>query len=332
MTPGRNDPCPCGSGKKYKRCCIDAIGKQHAEVMDEIAQTLAMSPDLSPDEMNLVVQQRITQSNNRPNADFCGLTSIQMMNWLHAPFADLALVTISAPDDLSASPVMRYLELILDEGMQQEGSFKSTSKGNLPVKLVKQASALLPEFEVNQSLTNISISEFTGSNEEKFNALHYARMLAEVAGIIYRKSGRFYIKKTMQKQYQTHGLHAFFLPMLEAAVSRYNWAYFDSFEQDVDLRTFWLFMLWRLQTHACLDTLLADVCGAFPDLLRQAATDEYYSAQDLLRVLIESRFIGRFLQFWGFVTVAPKVLVRHQGAVRKVDRQPLLTETFKFSV
>ena len=23
-TPGRNDPCPCGSGKKYKKCC----GKQ----------------------------------------------------------------------------------------------------------------------------------------------------------------------------------------------------------------------------------------------------------------------------------------------------------------
>ena len=20
-SPGRNDPCPCGSGKKYKRCC-----------------------------------------------------------------------------------------------------------------------------------------------------------------------------------------------------------------------------------------------------------------------------------------------------------------------
>jgi uncharacterized protein YecA (UPF0149 family) len=19
--PGRNEPCPCGSGKKYKRCC-----------------------------------------------------------------------------------------------------------------------------------------------------------------------------------------------------------------------------------------------------------------------------------------------------------------------
>lgn len=21
--PGRNDPCPCGSGKKYKKCCMD---------------------------------------------------------------------------------------------------------------------------------------------------------------------------------------------------------------------------------------------------------------------------------------------------------------------
>lgn len=24
MTPGRNDPCPCGSGRKYKRCCYGA--------------------------------------------------------------------------------------------------------------------------------------------------------------------------------------------------------------------------------------------------------------------------------------------------------------------
>ena len=23
MTAQRNDPCPCGSGAKYKRCCLD---------------------------------------------------------------------------------------------------------------------------------------------------------------------------------------------------------------------------------------------------------------------------------------------------------------------
>ena len=30
---GRNDPCPCGSGKKYKKCCADKDqAKQHAEM------------------------------------------------------------------------------------------------------------------------------------------------------------------------------------------------------------------------------------------------------------------------------------------------------------
>lgn len=24
-TPGRNAPCPCGSGKKFKNCCIQKI-------------------------------------------------------------------------------------------------------------------------------------------------------------------------------------------------------------------------------------------------------------------------------------------------------------------
>lgn len=65
--------------------------------------------------------------------------------------------SISTPDDLSASPVMRYLTLILDEAMGQEGSFKATSKGNLPAKLVKQANELLPEFAVARFERNINL-------------------------------------------------------------------------------------------------------------------------------------------------------------------------------
>jgi hypothetical protein len=29
--PGRNDPCPCGSGKKYKKCCLPADGAREAQ-------------------------------------------------------------------------------------------------------------------------------------------------------------------------------------------------------------------------------------------------------------------------------------------------------------
>jgi len=29
MKVGRNDPCPCGSGKKYKKCCIQERHKPY---------------------------------------------------------------------------------------------------------------------------------------------------------------------------------------------------------------------------------------------------------------------------------------------------------------
>jgi len=36
MRPGRNDPCPCGSGKKYKQCCL---ANDEASVVDLAEQT-----------------------------------------------------------------------------------------------------------------------------------------------------------------------------------------------------------------------------------------------------------------------------------------------------
>ena len=42
MKPGRNDPCPCGSGKKFKKCCIDAPSPSNV-------------PALSPIELNKLI-------------------------------------------------------------------------------------------------------------------------------------------------------------------------------------------------------------------------------------------------------------------------------------
>ena len=332
MKLGRNDPCHCGSGKKFKRCCMSSVFQQHAQVFDDVEAMLAMNPNLSLDELNAALQYKVQDRNNQPHPDFCGVTPTQMANWLYAPFEQLQWVKISTPDDLSTSPVMRYLALILDEAMAQEGSFKATSKGSLPTKLVKQASELLPEFAVAQFPINISISEFAGSNEEKFNALHYTRVLADICGIIYLRSGRYHVKKSAQKQYQALGIQAFFKPMLEAAISLYNWGYLDGFEYDIDLRPFWLFMLWRLQGHHSVEKLVKEVMTAFPDLLQSLPTDDYFSPERSLSMLIESRFIERFLQFWGFLIIEPR---RYKGAEpigRVVKVQPLLKQTFQFTI
>lgn len=332
MKPGRNEPCPCGSGKKYKRCCMNTISKQHTSMMDDIEQAVAMNPNLSLEELSIVAEQKIKVANETPNPNFCGLSPTQMVNWLYASFNKLEWVTIHTPDDFKASPVMRYLALMLDEAMQNDGCFKATGKGNLPIKIVKQANELLPEFAVSQFELNISISEYAGSNEDNFNALHYSRVLAEIAGIIYLRSGRYHVKKAAQKQYLTHGIQAFFIPMLEAATTRYNWAYLDGWEHDVDLRTFWLFMVWRIQSHGNTERLLEEVITAFPDLLQSCPEDGYLSSSQLLSALIELRFINRFLEFWGFVTVVPKLYVDGQNVLPEATIQPLMKQTFQFKL
>lgn len=51
---GRNDPCPCGSGKKYKRCCgFDRAAERLLELrlsaIEELARIAYRSPRLVPD-------------------------------------------------------------------------------------------------------------------------------------------------------------------------------------------------------------------------------------------------------------------------------------------
>lgn len=44
--PGRNEPCRCGSGRKYKQCCLDKDG---AEARVAYAKAIAEAPASSPD-------------------------------------------------------------------------------------------------------------------------------------------------------------------------------------------------------------------------------------------------------------------------------------------
>ena len=53
---GRNDPCPCGSGKKYKHCCLDQ--DRAAELAPAIAQRVA----LEAEKANQAAQQKLQQA------------------------------------------------------------------------------------------------------------------------------------------------------------------------------------------------------------------------------------------------------------------------------
>ena len=44
--PGRNEPCHCGSGRKYKQCCLD---KDEARIRAALAKAAAATPEPPPD-------------------------------------------------------------------------------------------------------------------------------------------------------------------------------------------------------------------------------------------------------------------------------------------
>lgn len=282
--------------------------------------------------INLVLQRKMADHNNTPVAELGGLSPAQMSNWLYAPTSELKGEEISAPEDCSQCPTLCYLKLIIEEAIAQGGSFKSTAKGNLPAQLVLKANGVLPDLPAYKILSFLLHHQFSGNKEEAFVALHYARVLAQTARIIYHPSGRFHVKKEALKKYQAQGIRAFFLPMLETAVSKDNWAYLDSFEGDVDLRMLWLFMPWRLSSHGSVQKLVAEMQTAFPALLDQLPQSSYLSRPWLLEAIIEARFVDGFLQYWGLMLVDTRKFMHDSVQDRRAHPQPLLAQTFRFLV
>jgi hypothetical protein len=51
MKVGRNDPCPCGSGKKYKKCCLAKDNAAEREAARQYAEAVQMAAELVTPEM-----------------------------------------------------------------------------------------------------------------------------------------------------------------------------------------------------------------------------------------------------------------------------------------
>lgn len=59
---GRNDPCPCGSAKKYKRCCLEA--DQKAESAALAAAAAERAAELEAVEELLALDEEINAASN----------------------------------------------------------------------------------------------------------------------------------------------------------------------------------------------------------------------------------------------------------------------------
>lgn len=108
---GRNDPCPCGSGKKYKKCCLD---KNHFSDID-----------FFPEELERLITE-FKQYDKFKLLSF--LSSLQLYPKNHNQLLRLELISLLAliSDESSAKDIdYNYLVEKLNENIPSDGSIGS---------------------------------------------------------------------------------------------------------------------------------------------------------------------------------------------------------------
>jgi len=330
---GRNDPCPCGSGKKFKHCCLGkesstTSGHGAAGMSETLRKTLEGRQFNSLEEAQAFLYQ-ITQQQNRQQLDeFHGLSPEQMYQMLNFPFASPGLVRF--PEVLDATPAAPILTLfeLLTNAIGEQG-LKPTAKGNLPRNFCREAAlAYWGEQQYREK------TRFGGINrEEDFDDLHVTRLVAELAGLIRKYKGRFILSRDCRRLLAGDGLTAIYPRLFRTYVEEFNWAYWDGYPELRFMQSAFLFTLhlltrygnaWRPQVFY-EDAFL----GAFPMLLDEVPPSQVISPDETVRFAYTWRALVHFAGFLGVATVEP---VSDERLCReyRVKALPLLSQIVQF--
>jgi hypothetical protein len=306
---GRNDPCPCGSGKKFKHCCLGkengtASGHGAAGISETLRAALEGRQFNSLEEAQAVLDQITQQQNRRQLDEFHGLSPEQMHRMLNFPFASLELVRISEVVDANpAAPILSLFKLLTDTIGNQ--GLKPTAKGNLPRNFCREAALIYWGEQRYQEKTR-----FGGINrEDDFTDLHVTRLVAELAGLIRKHKGRFILSRDCRRLLSDGGLAAIYPRLFRAYVEQFNWAYRDNYPELRFIQSAFLFTLHLLTRYGDArqsQVFYEDVfLRAFPMLLDEVPPSPVFSPDDEVRSCYTWRTLVHFAGFLGLAMVEP---------------------------
>lgn len=306
MKIGRNDPCPCGSGLKYKKCCADKA-KDGAEptgtgaIMDEVRKNLQAQNFNSLEEANAFIGQFMQQRNQAPVVDFHGLSSEQMHRMLNFPFETPNLVTFASPLPAAPQAPISALCNLLVEAIGEQG-VKATATGNLPRTLCREAA--LAFWGEEKYRHEARFGEIR--TEPDFGELHVTRLVAEFAGVIRKYKGKFIIGRESRKILADEGQAGIYPRLFKAYVNEYNWGYRDRMAEVPFIQQSFLFSLYLLSKYGDdwkSNTFYEDCfLEAFPQLPGEVPPmGSFYSSEDVVRRTYSLRCLDRFATFLGLV-------------------------------
>jgi len=334
MKTGRNAPCPCGSGLKYKKCCADKQdASEHQRVMGSVmAELKEMLKDEnfdSLDEASAFLRQHMQQRNQATVDDFHGLSSEQMHRFLHFPFETPDLVSFASTLDSDQQIPVLSLFNLLAEAIGEDG-LKATATGNLPRSFCREsARTFLGEEEYQRWSLYGELR-----SEPEFREMHTTRLVAGLAGLIRKYKGKFILSKECRKLLTEQGQSGIYPRLFRAFAREYNWAYYDHLEEIPFIQQSFLFGLYLLaryggewrSSHFFEDNFLQ----AFPNLLSQVhPVGSYYSPEKVVRLSYSSRCLKGFARFFGLVEIERSGNDRYPEEF-KVRKLPLLDQVVQF--
>ena len=317
MKIGRNNPCPCGSGKKYKQCCIEkrSIGQV---VLDEIAEAAEEQEFSSLEELNAFAAQRMEVQNKRSLTEFCGLSPEQMYHLLHTPFTAPETVRFATDIESSGDSGIMRIFISLVEAIGESG-LKATAKGNLPLKFCKAMAE-----QIGQQDNGIRRLRLGGiSSEVDLEELHCARLVAQLAGLIRKYRGKFVLNRKCRDMLALKNNGGIYLELFKAYTTQFNWGYRDGYPEAPIVQHSFLYTLFLLGSFGDVerpqrfyeDRFLA----AFPMALDMFPETSYSSTEDDARHCYFLRSLERFAVFFGLAefSSASGKLYREKCQVRK---------------
>lgn len=300
MKTNRNDPCPCGSGKKFKKCCMDQKNIDPLQDLKADIHNLIGGRQFgSMEEVQAVLNDYNRRRNTTPSEDFHGLSPEQMHRFLHFPFESPDLVHYS--DQIAIEPESKAA-LLLSNLVERigEGGVKLTAKNNLGLKLCQDIAASYLERYDDRFLHSIKIR-----SEENFEGLNTVRLTAQLGGLLRITRGRLFLSNQCKEALISGGMKKFYPLFFNAYVCKFNWGFLDRYESLEIIQQSFLFTLYLLHQYGtdwCPAAYYADsFAQAFPLSLKDVEERAYETPTETLRRVYILRSLERFADFFGLV-------------------------------
>lgn len=333
MKIGRNDPCPCGSGLKYKKCCADKLEEDapstaQEEFREQLRELLREKHFSSVEEARAFISGYFENYNKTPMDDLLGLTPNQMHRVLYLPFDSPELVTFPSPLDIEPAAPITTLFTLLTEAIGENG-LKGTATGNLPRNFCREAAiSFLGEEGYGER------TRFGGINTEPdFPELHVTRIVGELAGLVRKYKGKFILSRECRNLLTGEGMSAIYPRLFRAFALEYNWGYQDRYPDFSIIQqsfAFTLYLLERFGTEWQPSSFYAErFIQAFPAVLREAQPLHFETAEDEVGRCYILRALERFAHFFGLAEIerTPAELYTTKFRIRKL---PLLDHVVRF--